>query len=432
MGSSLRRFTLRYMKGDSNGMRTAAGSGLGSAAMVLVFRRDELQEIKKELKDLPKSGVYVLSGIDPTSSRRTAVYVGKGKVWNRLGTHLNDKDKGFWQDTAVLVTKNIKLSTGHLDNLEALLIDELGKVQECNLHNKQKRSENPGNLEDDDHEMMVQLLKDSVLLFDALNSRVFRKVTRKRTTKPARRATKPMDDKTENGSKSKSDEIFFAKSESFDATMRYFSDGHVEILKDSVVVPISEHSSLSSMKKIKEKKIELIYKKIIVEKNNKLVFNEDYICKSSSQAANLVSGSSRSGPEFWKTHNEKKGKNIKLKEYIRKNNQDESLPKFYLGKDKYKAQMFIYPNRKCLVIKGSKARKNHRASASKSLIAKRKSLTDNKVLEDDGINLVFRKDHSFRSPNEAATVVAGGNTDVNASLKLSDGTTYGQWAEKNK
>lgn len=439
MGSNQSSFRLHYMKGDSTGMRTAEAE-FGSAK-VLVFKRDELQELKKELNDLPKSGVYVLSGQKVPATGKMPVYIGKGQIFDRLRNHNADKSKDFWQETAVLASKSFKLSTGHLDNLEALLIDRFEKSRDCHVENDKKRSNNPGNLEKYHQEIMVQLLNDAILLFDALNSNVFRKVTqvgktnRPRITKnnnvnKNKRISKI---KTKNNGSIEHNVIFSASSKTYDAKMRYFySDKNVEVLKGSKVAAISEHSSSDSLKKIRELKLELIKKGIIVEKNYTLVLIKNFNFNSSSQAANFVSGSIRSGPEFWKIQDDKTNRKITLKEYNNQNYLNKNSPIFSLGKDKYNAKIEIYPNRECMILKGSKARKEHGNSAPEKLIKKREQLLNDNTLAKEDDHLIFTRDYPCTSPNIAATIVTGVNTNIYITLKLSDGTTYGEWLEMNK
>ena len=44
----------------------------------------------------------------------------------------------------------------------------------------------------------------------------------------------------------------------------------------------------------------LIVEKTLVEENNKLILKKDIVLSSSSYAAALVAGTSRSGPQSWK------------------------------------------------------------------------------------------------------------------------------------
>lgn len=74
---------------------------------------------------------------------------------------------------------------------------------------------------------------------------------------------------------------------------------------------------------------------------------------------------------------------------------------------------------------GSRASLEERPSAGDSLRAERRRLTDSGVLVERDGALVFERDHLFRSPSGAASVLVGGNTNGHQAWRLTDGRQLG-------
>src|SRR4051812_610897 len=73
--------------------------------------------------ELARTGVYVLSGQDPTDPARTKVYIGEAdSVRTRLVQHNADEAKDFFTRVLVVVSKDENLTKGHARFLESRLI----------------------------------------------------------------------------------------------------------------------------------------------------------------------------------------------------------------------------------------------------------------------------------------------------------------------
>lgn len=83
-----------------------------------------------------KSGVYILTGIDPETGDRLIAYIGQSEEVGRRLTQHNKKDsKIFWERTCAITSKDLNLTTGHIKYLESRLIDIARKSGKVSLTN---------------------------------------------------------------------------------------------------------------------------------------------------------------------------------------------------------------------------------------------------------------------------------------------------------
>lgn len=108
--------------GDAKGLRTAEISNWTGKA--LAAPRTELDRLL-EREECEKTGVYVLTGNDPTTGAQHA-YIGEAEVIReRLKQH---KGREFWVSAFVFVSKDENLTKAHVRYLESRLLDEATKV----------------------------------------------------------------------------------------------------------------------------------------------------------------------------------------------------------------------------------------------------------------------------------------------------------------
>ena len=414
--------------------------------VTLAFRRDELQYVKKDsqLSGLVKrAGVYVLLGTNPDKPKKPIAYVGEGtEILKRLTSHDKDETK-YWTEAAVLVS-NTKggFELGDHKNLEAMLLKKIKQLRKWTVNNANEPSDNRGGLSQGAQKDLEHLLEDAIILFDIIGINVFRDlldVDRRKLQKDREKNKDKIDQTNSNSGKSKTNRLvktensvetsknntFKANGRNFKATITLYTDQSVILHKKS---EISQEIANSNKEKLEKYRNELIMQNKLQFSNGRLILIEDIKFDSSSGAASFVSGSNRSGPVFWKIVDEKSNKEITLKEYLLNRLPTESTPIFYFGKDKFNARMRIdLETKNCTVLKNSKANKEYGGSVKEKFVSDREKLVSDGILRKEKDYLVFTKDFVFKSPNKAATVVAGYNVNANVVLKLEDGTIYGEW-----
>ena len=95
----------------------------------MAFRRSQLSDAKATFgENIQRSGVYILLDADDSPSDRRQAYIGESeKVYQRLTTHNSDDEKGYWEDTVVLASKDENLTKAPVRYVESRLIDEAGQ-----------------------------------------------------------------------------------------------------------------------------------------------------------------------------------------------------------------------------------------------------------------------------------------------------------------
>jgi len=118
-------------RGDAKSLRTAEISNWSGKAVAAP--RTEIDDLLAR-EELDKSGVYILTGIDPDSGAPHA-YIGEAEVIReRLKQH---KNKDFWVSAVVFVSKDENLTKAHIRYLEGRLISEATRVGRFKLENSQ-------------------------------------------------------------------------------------------------------------------------------------------------------------------------------------------------------------------------------------------------------------------------------------------------------
>jgi hypothetical protein len=117
--------------GDGTRLRTAESSNWSGKA--LAAPRTDFDELLAR-EELEGSGVYILTGTDPATSKPMA-YIGEAEVLSdRLKTH---KNLEFWIAAVVFLSKDENLTKSHIRYLEGRLIDEAKTANRFALSNSQ-------------------------------------------------------------------------------------------------------------------------------------------------------------------------------------------------------------------------------------------------------------------------------------------------------
>ena len=117
--------------GDPKRLRTAELSNWTGKAVA--GPRSEFDSVLAR-EESQKSGVYLLTGIDPESGR-AAVYIGEAEsIRDRVKGHL---DKDYWNHIAFFTSKDENLTKAHIRYLEGRLIEQAKQAGRADVKNSQ-------------------------------------------------------------------------------------------------------------------------------------------------------------------------------------------------------------------------------------------------------------------------------------------------------
>lgn len=239
---------------------------------VYKISRNELNEFSKR-SDSEYTGVYFLLGKDDENN--DTVYVGEAeKMIVRLKQHI--KDKNYWNDCIVVLSKDNILNKAHVKFLEnkfymlaheakrALVIN--GTVPTCS------------SISEFDEAMLDEFIENAKLLVNTLGYKVFDTI-----------------DYSELPNKKDDKSIFILKStRGADAKGILVPDGFL-VLKGSKMATSNTPSTRSYTIALRKKLIDLG----AVDEN--YVFVSDYLFSDPSPAASAIAGRSANGRVEWKT-----------------------------------------------------------------------------------------------------------------------------------
>jgi len=117
--------------GDPQGLKVAELSNWNGKA--LAAPRSELKELLAR-EEMEQSGIYCLTGTDDETNH-PAAYIGEAEtLGDRLRSH---REKDFWVQANVFLSKDENLTKSHTRYLEGRLIDEARKAGRWQLMNSQ-------------------------------------------------------------------------------------------------------------------------------------------------------------------------------------------------------------------------------------------------------------------------------------------------------
>lgn len=233
----------------------------------------------RSIDEINRPGVYFLIGQSDMNPDDKVVYVGEGNnLANRIATHLKDSDKSFAETIICFSSKDENLTVSHTKYLEEKIISHISELSEYRLINKKdgNKISLPRMVQDE----MDTYFDNMKVLLPTLGYSVLHIVNRIKTPYNANKIV-----------------YFNLEVSNLKATSILTSNG-IEVQKGSEMNP-KETQSLSGSYSNRRKT--LIEKGIVVQKGNKLVFNENFEFSSPSTAAALILGYSVNGREAWKT-----------------------------------------------------------------------------------------------------------------------------------
>lgn len=235
--------------------------------------------------ELYKTGIYVLSGTDPDSPGREAVYIGESdNVWERLQYHENDDAKSFASKIIAVVSKDDNLTKAHVRYLESRLIQLGRSANRARIWNS-NNTELP-NLPESDISDMEFFLSQVEILFPVLGFSFALPVTQSTNDNPTSQIQISSDQ----------DKFTLSYGEAR-ATAQIINNEFI-VLKDSTLLKQVNASLSKSNRQIRE---QLESEGKLIDHSSELsLFAQNVPFSSPSAAASVISGTSINGRVYWK------------------------------------------------------------------------------------------------------------------------------------
>lgn len=224
--------------------------------------------------DLLNPGVYLLFGKDETD--KDIVYIGEAEsVFKRLTQHLKQKD--FWNEAIVFISKDENLNKAHIKYLENGLHEIAKSVNRYQIENNTIPTQS--SIAESDRAEMEEFIENIKVLINTLGHKVFEE---KREIKSIQQQEQ---------------ETFYIKAaRGADAQAELTSDGFL-VFKGSNAANSTSPSMTDNISKIRDK---LLENGVIIDVNGNLEFPDDYLFSSPSMAASVVMGRNANGQTEWK------------------------------------------------------------------------------------------------------------------------------------
>lgn len=252
--------------------------------------RKDLDKAKNR-EEFSRSWVYFLIWKD--FEDKNLVYIWQAtNLFERIKQHNNDINKDYWNSLVIFTTTDASWNESDINYLEKELILEAKNL--WNYIIKNSKLWNFWLAKEEQISSLKENIKDIKILISSLWISIFKEKIQ-------------AEDKKEK---------YFCK-RNWNYWFWYYTDEGFLVLKWSEW-PLDLNPSVIKNKGYAFRNRPLLLKKwIIEERENKIVFIEDYLFSSPTASAELISGSNINGWDFWKTENwktlheiERKNKNI--------------------------------------------------------------------------------------------------------------------------
>jgi len=259
--------------------------------------RSRFSELKK-WGESQRPGVYFLLEKHSTDDKNT-VYIGESEnVYKRLIEH--DSNKDFWNEVVLFTSKDENLTKSHIKYLESRLTSITKIADRYRTENGNRPTEST--LPRADKDAMEEFIHNARMVLGTLGHKLLEPINSSDNEN-----LENLEKETLIGHK-----LFFSVNGHLSEGKQ--TDEGFLLVKNS---EISKETTTSIPGKINLMRNKLIEDEILIEQNGKFILTKDIILSSSSYAAALVAGTSRSGPQSWK---DSSGKTLKaIEESLIKN-----------------------------------------------------------------------------------------------------------------
>ncbi|MGE9297155.1 MAG: GIY-YIG nuclease family protein [Puniceicoccales bacterium] len=271
--------------GDPKRLRTAELSNWTGKAVA--GPRSEFERLL-ERDECESTGIYFLTGVDPTTSKR-AIYIGEAEnIKGRVKNHLT---KDFWNQIVFFVSKDENLTKAHVKYLEGRLID---LAKESGRSFVMNNNGSGAKLPESDREEMEIFLEKMQQMLPALDVDAFVPAVAKETNDEAKK------------------EILFCRIKGVEARGYQTPNGFI-VLEGSQAV-LEERSSAQKWPSVLAQRNSLIEEQILISNGGAYTFVKDTEFSSPSAAAATIHGGSANGLTAWVDSSGKSLKQIEKNE----------------------------------------------------------------------------------------------------------------------
>lgn len=229
-----------------------------------------------------RPGIYFL--FENSIGDHNSAYIGESEdVFKRLVDH--DRKKEFWNEVIIFTSKDENLTKGHIKYLEARLVELSVESERYSLMNSNTPTKST--LPRADTAAMEEFIDNIRIVLGSLSHRILDPISKSVIIEEAEK------------SKSLIDYDLNFTVNRLTALGKVTDDGFL-LLKGSQIALKSSDSMPGKSRSIKDR---LIADEILKLQDNHYVLLKDKLMSSSSYAASLVAGNSRSGPQSWKDSN---------------------------------------------------------------------------------------------------------------------------------
>lgn len=266
---------LFLIDGDTNGRLTCELSNWTGKAYKLPR---SLIKICTDRPEIQTTGVYMLLNKSADLSEKGQLYIGEAEnIFNRITQHVKEKD--FWNEAIVFISKDDNLNKAHIKYLENRLHEIASSANRYELINAQRPTQS--SISESDKAEMEEFLANILTLVSTLGYNAFEQIRQ--------------DDTREQPDKEE-DLFYITATRGANGIGKTTSEGFVVFENSQVADPVT-NSYPKTMQKLRNT---LISQGVIVKENNKMILKRDYLFSSSSSAAMIIMGRSANGLTEWK------------------------------------------------------------------------------------------------------------------------------------
>lgn len=250
------------------------------AGHALACPRNKLSELSN-WSEVSKPGVYFLFEGRNTDSKPLA-YIGESEnVASRLTSH--DRNKEFWNEVVIFTSKDDNLTKSHIKFLESALTALARKADRFELENGNTPPES--SLPRADRDAMGEFIENTRMVLGVLGYPILEPLL------------KNSDSQAQSGDVGAGfgDLVFSVNNLT---AFGVLTDEGFVIKKNS---QFSATNSESLARKLVAQKERYLASGVLIASEDVLISTEDILMTSSSYAAAIVAGTSRSGPQSWKS-----------------------------------------------------------------------------------------------------------------------------------
>ncbi|MCF8260052.1 MAG: GIY-YIG nuclease family protein [Melioribacteraceae bacterium] len=260
--------------GDTNGRLTCELSNWTGKAYKLPRN---LIKICTDRPEIQTTGVYILLNKSADLSKKGQLYIGEAEnIFNRLTQHIKEKD--FWNEAIVFISKDDNLNKAHIKYLENRLHEIGFSANRYELINNQKPTQS--SISESDRAEMEEFLSNILTLVSTLGYNAFEQIRQADT----------------NVETDEEDLFYIDAARGANGIGKTTSEGFVVFEHSQIADPVT-NSYPKTMQKLRDT---LISEGIIVNDGDKLILKRDYLFSSSSSAAMIIMGRSANGLTEWK------------------------------------------------------------------------------------------------------------------------------------